>query len=225
VAYATGGAEVMQNVEDLRVRRTHKLLQKALIELTIEKGFADVTVHDIAERAMVNRSTFYRHYQDKYDLLSRYMAELSQLMDSQESETVLAAGRDAVPDTTPAGLVRLLKHMQENADFYRVMLSKKGDPAFCAEGFRPYIEQGIRRMLPNEDLAADPSRPPVDLSVSYVLHAGVGAILWWLENEQRCSAEQLAIWLYQLSMASIGLSLGPSRTKLASDGSAQRLQI
>jgi AcrR family transcriptional regulator len=206
VAYATGGAEVMQNVEDLRVRRTHKLLQKALIELTIEKGFADVTVHDIAERAMVNRSTFYRHYRDKYDLLSRYMAGLSQLMDSREGEALLAVGPDAVPDTTPDGLVRLLKHMQVNADFYRVMLGKKGDPAFCAAGFRPYIEQGIRRMLPNEQSVVDPSRPPIDLSVSYVLHAGVGTILWWLENEQRCSAEQLAGWLYEFSMATISLS-------------------
>ena len=49
-----------QNVEDLRVRRTRKLLQKALLEATVEKGFAHVTVSDIAERAMVNRATFYR---------------------------------------------------------------------------------------------------------------------------------------------------------------------
>jgi AcrR family transcriptional regulator len=55
--------------EDLRVRRTRKTLQEALIALTIEKGFAAVTVRDITERAMVNRSTFYRHYLDKYELL------------------------------------------------------------------------------------------------------------------------------------------------------------
>ncbi|HEX2906841.1 MAG TPA: TetR family transcriptional regulator, partial [Phototrophicaceae bacterium] len=58
--------------EDLRVRRTRKLLQQALIELTVEKGFAAVTVRDITERAMVNRSTFYRHYLDKYELLDQY---------------------------------------------------------------------------------------------------------------------------------------------------------
>ena len=93
-----------QNVEDLRVRRTRKLLQQALIELTIEKGFADVTVRDIAERAMVNRSTFYRHYLDKYDLLRQYIEELPELLDSQEGETSQPA------DQPPAGLVRILKH-------------------------------------------------------------------------------------------------------------------
>lgn len=58
--------------EDLRVRRTRKMLMQALIELTIEKGFAALTVQDIADRAMINRATFYRHYLDKYSLLDKY---------------------------------------------------------------------------------------------------------------------------------------------------------
>ena len=62
-------------IEDLRVRRTRKLLQQAFLECTIEKGFAALTVRDITERAMVNRSTFYRHYLDKYDLLEQYINE------------------------------------------------------------------------------------------------------------------------------------------------------
>jgi hypothetical protein len=52
VAYATAEAQMAQNKqqpEDLRVRRTRKLLIQALIELTIEKGFARLTVQEIAE--------------------------------------------------------------------------------------------------------------------------------------------------------------------------------
>ena len=65
-------------MEDLRVRRTRKLLQKALIELTVEKGFAAVTILDISERAMVNRSTVYRHYPGgKYELLEQYTNEVT----------------------------------------------------------------------------------------------------------------------------------------------------
>jgi AcrR family transcriptional regulator len=44
-------------MEDLRVRRTRKLLTQALIELTIEQGFAAITVQDLAERAVANRAT------------------------------------------------------------------------------------------------------------------------------------------------------------------------
>jgi AcrR family transcriptional regulator len=208
VAYATESEKVMQNLEDLRVRRTRKLLQKALLEAASEKGFAHVTVRDITERAMVNRATFYRHYEDKYDLLAHYIEELSELIDSDGGET--SAGSQPLPslDTPPSGLAKLLRHMQANADFYRVMLGKQGDPAFCAQTFRNYIEQGYRRILSSQASQSDPSRPPIDLTVSYVLGAGVSAIVWWLENEEPCSPEQMAVWLYQLSMASIGVSLG-----------------
>src|SRR3990170_2217638 len=106
----------MQNPEDLRVRRTRELLQKALLETANEKGFAHVTVRDITERAMVNRATFYRHYQDKYDLLAQYMQELSEFIDSEAGET--APGGQPAPslNTPPPGLARLLRHMQTNAD-------------------------------------------------------------------------------------------------------------
>lgn len=204
VVYATGGAELTQNEEDLRVRRTRKMLQQALVELTIEKGFAEVTVRDLTERAMVNRSTFYRHYLDKYDLLSQYIAELSELIDFQGEDEAWANQ----PDHPPAGLVRILQHVQRNADFYRVMLGKQGDPALCAESFRQFIEKGFQSRLLGKVVPADPSRPPLGLSVSYILHAGMGAMLWWLEEGQFFTPEQMAVWLNRLSMADLSLSLG-----------------
>jgi AcrR family transcriptional regulator len=54
---------------DPRVRRTRKLLQDALRSLLREKRFANVTVAEIAERATINRNTFYAHYDDKFSLL------------------------------------------------------------------------------------------------------------------------------------------------------------
>ena len=60
---------------DLRIRRTHHFLQEAMGELITEKGFEAIAVGDIAQRAMINRATFYRHYQDKYDLVTRIFEE------------------------------------------------------------------------------------------------------------------------------------------------------
>jgi AcrR family transcriptional regulator len=210
VVYATESEKMTQNLEDLRVRRTRKLLQKALLEAASEKGFARVTVRDITERAMVNRATLYRHYVDKYDLLRQYLEELSGMIDSQGEASLVQDGLDKSPDSLPVGLVNLYRHIQANKDFYRVMLGNQGDPAFCAQSFRDFIERGLRRMLASQASPADPSRPPVDLIVSYLLNAGIGAMIWWLEEEQPCSPEQMAVWLYQLSMASINLSLGSS---------------
>jgi AcrR family transcriptional regulator len=60
---------------DLRVRRTRHLLQQAFMELMAEKSFQAITVQDIAERAMVNRATFYDHFVDKYALLEYSISE------------------------------------------------------------------------------------------------------------------------------------------------------
>lgn len=63
------------NTADPRVRRTRRLLQQALEALLHEKGFQELSVQDIAERATVNRATFYAHFTDKYDLLDSLMRE------------------------------------------------------------------------------------------------------------------------------------------------------
>ncbi|QGH35948.1 TetR family transcriptional regulator [Gracilibacillus salitolerans] len=57
------------NPNDPRVKRTRKFLQHAFLELLDEKDFQAITIQDITERAEVNRSTFYHHFQDKYELL------------------------------------------------------------------------------------------------------------------------------------------------------------
>jgi AcrR family transcriptional regulator len=63
------------NEEDRRVKRSRKLLQQAFSDLLGEKGFQAISVQDIAERAEVNRGTFYAHFQDKYALLEVVVGE------------------------------------------------------------------------------------------------------------------------------------------------------
>lgn len=60
---------------DPRVRRTRQWLQEALMALLAEKSFQAITVQDIAERAQVNRVTFYAHFDDKEALLEHTLRE------------------------------------------------------------------------------------------------------------------------------------------------------
>lgn len=63
------------NTEDPRVKRTRQLLHQAILGLTQEKPFRSITVQDIADRATVNRATFYAHYEDKYALMDGCVRE------------------------------------------------------------------------------------------------------------------------------------------------------
>lgn len=187
--------------EDLRVRRTRKLIQQAFIELTVERGFSELTVQDIADRAMINRSTFYRHYLDKYDLLERYMEGV---YEATSDEEFLADKLQPQPDGVPKGLLNLLKHIQAHSAFYRVMLGPKGCPQFVQQ-LRQHTERRFQTLLANIPTPSDPDSPPLDLRISYISHAGVGAIQWWVDHQEACTPEQLARWFSQLSSASAGI--------------------
>ena len=60
---------------DPRVTRTRKMIREALTSLLAEKSFAAINVHDVAERATINRATFYAHYTDKFALLNTLIRE------------------------------------------------------------------------------------------------------------------------------------------------------
>ncbi|WP_342661867.1 TetR/AcrR family transcriptional regulator [Salinicoccus carnicancri] len=61
---------------DPRVMRTRKLITDSFISLSGEKEFKNITVKDITEKAMINRATFYYHFEDIYDLLEMALTEV-----------------------------------------------------------------------------------------------------------------------------------------------------
>jgi len=67
---------VTQPKTDLRIQRTRKFIMDAFIELSSDKEFKDITVKDIATEAMINRATFYYHFEDIYDLLEKVLSEV-----------------------------------------------------------------------------------------------------------------------------------------------------
>jgi AcrR family transcriptional regulator len=195
-------AQQLEAKEDLRVRRTRKMLQGAMIELAVEKqGFSDITIQDITERAMVNRSTFYRHYLDKCDLVTQYMEDVYALLPEADAANDPSGSMDG---DSPNGLVALLRHIQSQAAFYRVMLGAKGDPGFTND-FRQQTEKRFRDLMTRYGVNDEAKALPTDFRLSYISHASIGAIVWWLENDQPCSVEQLARWIGQLSIGSAGL--------------------
>lgn len=59
----------MVNLQDPRVLRTRQLIREAFRDLLRSKEFDAIAIKDIAQKATINRTTFYAHYEDKYALL------------------------------------------------------------------------------------------------------------------------------------------------------------
>lgn len=54
--------------EDRRVRKTKKAIRDVFCELTKERKLNEITVKELCAKADINKSTFYLHYRDIYDL-------------------------------------------------------------------------------------------------------------------------------------------------------------
>jgi AcrR family transcriptional regulator len=66
--------------KDRRVQRTNQLLRAALVSLIQEKGYENITVQNIIDRANVGRATFYAHFENKEDLLVSGFEDLRALL-------------------------------------------------------------------------------------------------------------------------------------------------
>ncbi|MCA0296904.1 MAG: TetR/AcrR family transcriptional regulator [Actinobacteria bacterium] len=120
---------------DLRVVKTQRAIKGALVELMDEIGFAKTTVTRIIERAEVNRSTFYAHYLDKYDLLEAVEEELLDGFRSRSDGRPAAlfdAGADNL-DAMMAHLTELAGYIRDNGRLFALLVSEKGDRAFLGK--------------------------------------------------------------------------------------------
>lgn len=60
---------------DLRIKKTKRAIRSAFAELIKEKPMEKITVKEIAERAEINKTTFYAHYETVYDLVDQLAQE------------------------------------------------------------------------------------------------------------------------------------------------------
>ncbi|MFL0252531.1 TetR/AcrR family transcriptional regulator [Clostridium neuense] len=66
----------MQAKVDLRIVKTRANIKNTFIELLSEKEFNEITIQNILDKALINRSTFYKHYSDKYELAEQLVDEV-----------------------------------------------------------------------------------------------------------------------------------------------------
>ena len=67
----------MAHKTDRLVERTRNAILKAFKEMIIEKDFNDITIKELAQRANINRKTFYLHYESMDEILFDLSLELS----------------------------------------------------------------------------------------------------------------------------------------------------
>ncbi len=183
---------------DPRVKRTHQLLQQALQELMREKRFASITVQDIAERATLNRATFYAHFEDKYELLDSIVREKFQ----QEVASKLPPG-------SRWGVNTLRVLIEAVFDFLREVQSRR-QPTDTQ--FEPLVERAVQQELseflvswlkqaPASGMRRQVPRETMALVMSWAMF---GAAVQWSHGAKTTTKEQMVN--YVLTMITEGVA-------------------
>ncbi len=87
---------------DLRVQKTEQRIRSAFIELRKTKPLEKITVKELIEAAVINKGTFYHHYQDIYDLSETLENELIKRMASVITESNLLSAKQIIYDFVAA---------------------------------------------------------------------------------------------------------------------------
>ena len=170
---------------DPRVKRTRKLLQQAFIELFDEKDLASISVQDIAERATVNRATFYAHFPDKYALLDSIIREQFQqvLAQSLPAEPVWSVqSLRALVRVTFTGLDRFYEHCK---------LTDLQSGPLIEQAIQQELEEVLRRWLKQAKVAGRRPGLRLELVASVVSWAIFGPAVRWGRNARTPSADEM----------------------------------
>lgn len=168
-------------------------MDEAFLELLEKKDFAYITVKEICEKAGVNRSTFYLHYETLGDLLEESTKHIiDRFVDCMPQDTVefLEKLNDRPIEElyliTPEYLIPYLNYIKEHRRVFRTTLEQasalKMDEAYLALNrhiFTPILE---RFHVPPEDRA---------YMMSFYISGLIAVINEWLKNDCKDPVEHI----------------------------------
>jgi len=166
---------------DPRVLRTRQLIRDAFIDLLEEVQLEKITVNRIAERATINRVTFYLHYRDIPEMLETLaddmINEIHAIVDDIRNQS-------RPIDMDWSILVNLLEHIAENSKFYKVMLASQRLPVFNDRLMKLFVDLITSRSENRTDFPSALAKVvPKDIAIWYGSSAFIGTIVCWLRED------------------------------------------
>ena len=168
---------------DRRVRKTKAQLRAGLARLMQKKSIKEITVKELVEEVDINRSTFYLHYTDIYQMLEsiegELMDEISPINNKESSYPFIE---------------QIFTILDNNKDICIALLGKNGDMAFVnrIEGLiAETVFQRLSSRMPKDNR-------DIEYAYAFCLNGCVGMIKAWLSSDNQESTQHMAELTHKL---------------------------
>lgn len=182
----------MRKKEDLRVTKTKKNLYDGLITIMKDKTFEEIRVSDICSVSLTNRSTFYDHFTDKYELLASLIKDL-------ENELTLKLTENKNLETAKEYYLKMIEllfdHISENIHIYSSVI-KKNNNSIASDMFRDTLQKDVEKFLktklPNE------INTPIEVITTFYVSAVIEVCLLYIKEPNKYKKEDILNYINYL---------------------------
>jgi AcrR family transcriptional regulator len=177
---------------DRKTRYTRKTLADSLIELMKDKPVTKITIRELCERADINRTTFYAHYRDQYDLLRQIEEETLGYIEGMLNKYDSKRSKREVLEMVE----EILEFIAGNSSSLQILLSENGDIQFQKKLFRYFIlKEQVMRYFPQKSIREETK----EYWSVYIINGAVGLVQHWLKDNMSVPVPELARILMFLS--------------------------
>ncbi len=183
--------EQLEKKEDLRIRRTYKLLFEALLALLEQQPFERISVTDICDKAMVHRTTFYKHFEDKYHLL---MYGIKELQNDFSEKSITNENFDNPKQYYLDIFEHVLKYISANQKMYSLVLARNETDSVLSMFSKLVVEDIMGKLNDNEKRGIK-HLIPLEIIANFYAGALLSMISWWLRNSESVPIDAMVRYL------------------------------
>ena len=190
------GDEKMIKKTDLRVINTKNLIYNTLIELMKDKTFEEIKVSDICNKSLINRSTFYSHYEDKYDLLVDFINSL-------KNEFISELNKNNSKLNNKEYYIELIKiflnHIEERKEMYAsIMINNRN--SIMMDILLDVVNNDLLNKMNTDEFKTS---IPNDIIAKFYLGGVINIGVEWLKDNKKYSKDDIINYITQLIPDSI----------------------
>ena len=180
--------------EDLRIRRTHKLLCDAMLNLLEEYSYDSISVVDICDKAMVHRATFYKHFADKNEFMEYVTrVKLREFYDLNAKVHVSTDLNNAYYEI----INNVLTFVEMNRNMLRLSIQSSSNSSFI-DSLHKIIYEEFVELIEILEKNGETFRVPKDMLAQFYTGGFSSILRSWIADETSYTKPELSLYIEKL---------------------------